>query len=339
MAVYRGKYSYQREMMMAKKNVYITRLIPQPGIEILKKEFNVEINMEDRPLAREEFLKNIKGKDGVLCLLTDRIDEEVFKTAPEVKGFANYAVGYDNIDLKKATEYKIPVSNTPDVLTDATAEMAWALLFSVARRVVESDRIMRSGKWKGWGPMQFIGGDITGSVLGIVGAGRIGTAMALKSKGFKMRVLYSDSFTNKVLDDEVNAERVPFEYLLENSDYISIHTPLLSETRHLFGLDQFKKMKRTAYIINSARGPIIDEKALVHALKSKLIAGAGIDVYEREPMAEPELGTLSNVVMTPHTASATVSSRNGMAVKAALNLTAMIKGEKPQDCLNPEIYG
>ncbi|MDX9801844.1 MAG: D-glycerate dehydrogenase [Spirochaetia bacterium] len=323
---------------MSKKNVYLTRLIPEPGIEILKKEFNVEINMEDRPLERKEFLKNIKGKDGVLCLLTDRIDEEVFKTVPEVRGFANYAVGYDNIDVRKATEYKIPVSNTPDVLTDATAEMAWALLFAAARRVVESDRIMRSGKWKGWGPMQFIGGDITGAVLGIVGAGRIGTAMALKSKGFKMKVLYCDSIANKVLEDEVKGEKVSFEYILENSDYISIHTPLIPETRHLFGIEQFRKMKRTAYIINTARGPIIDEKSLVEALKSGLIAGAGIDVYEKEPIAEPELEALINVVMTPHTASATVSSRNGMAVKAALNLIAMVKGEVPQDCLNPEIY-
>ena len=274
---------------MEQKKVYVTRKIPQAGIDFLKEEFNVKVNPEDRPLSRDELLTNIKGYDGVLCLLTDKIDDEVFDAAPTVKGFANYAVGYDNIDVKAATKRRIPVSNTPGVLTDATAEMAWALMFSAGRRIVESDAFMRSGKWEGWGPLQFIGGDITGKTLGVVGAGRIGTAMALKSAGFGMNVLYYDGFENKVLEDKLNAVKVGFDELIEKSDYISIHVPLLSETKGLFDSNVFKKMKKSAYLINTARGPIVNEADLVEALKSGEIAGAGIDVFEKEPLAAPDL--------------------------------------------------
>lgn len=323
---------------MERSKIYVTRKIPQPGIDYLAERYDVEVNPHDRPLTRNELLKNIRGFDGVLCLLTDKIDKEVFDAAPEVKGFANYAVGYDNIDVKAASERKIPVSNTPGVLTDATAEMAWALLFSASRRVIESDSFMRSGKWEGWGPLQFIGGDISGSTLGIVGAGRIGTAMALKSAGFGMKVLYSDGFENKVLEDKLGAKKVSFDELIEKSDYISIHVPLIPETRGLFNMDIFKKMKKTAYLINTARGPIVNESDLVKALEKGEIAGAGIDVFENEPLAAQGLSDLSNIVMTPHTASATVSSRTNMALKAASNLDAMIKGEKAPDCINPEIY-
>ena len=323
---------------MERSKIYVTRKIPQPGIDYLAERYDVEVNPHDRPLTRNELLKNIRGFDGVLCLLTDKIDKEVFDAAPEVKGFANYAVGYDNIDVKAASERKIPVSNTPGVLTDATAEMAWALLFSASRRVIESDSFMRSGKWEGWGPLQFIGGDISGSTLGIVGAGRIGTAMALKSAGFGMKVLYSDGFENKVLEDKLGAKKVSFDELIEKSDYISIHVPLIPETRGLFNMDIFKKMKKTAYLINTARGPIVNESDLVKALEKGEIAGAGIDVFENEPFAAQGLSDLSNIVMTPHTASATVSSRTNMALKAASNLDAMIKGEKAPDCINPEIY-
>ncbi len=323
---------------MKKRPVYITRMIPQEGIDILKKDFDVFVNEEDRPLTRKEFLDNIKGMEGVITLLTDIVDEEVFITAPEIKGFANYAVGVDNIDVRKATEYKKPVSNTPDVLTDATAEMAWALLFAVSRRVVESDSLMRSGKWEGWGPLQFIGGDITGKTLGIIGAGRIGTAMAQKSRGFGMKILYSDSEIRPAIENTAGGKKVTFEYLLEKSDYISIHTPLNPSTRHMFTLETFKKMKQTAYLINTSRGPVINEENLLTALKTGIIAGAGIDVYENEPYAKTGLAELKNIVMTPHTASATISARKGMAIKAAMNLSAMIKGEIPMDCINPEIY-
>jgi glyoxylate reductase len=323
---------------MAQPKVYVTREIPKEGIDLLEKHCDVEVNREDRPLTREELLKNVRGRDGVVSLLTDRIDSEVYETAQGIRGFANYAVGFDNIDVGEATRRKIPVSNTPGVLTDATAEMAWALLFSVSRRVVESDRLIRSGNWKGWGPLQFIGGDVAGKTLGIVGAGRIGTAMALKSKGFAMKVIYSDEFTNATIEEELGARRVPLSELLGESDFISIHVPLMAETRHLFNADIFKKMKRTAYLINTSRGPVVNEAELVEALKNRVIAGAGLDVYEFEPEIAAGLADLDNVVITPHTASATVSSRTNMALKAAENLLAMLKGERPPDCLNPEIY-
>ena len=323
---------------MAKPRVYVTRMIPQPGIDILKTECEVEISPFDRPLARDEFLTAIKGRDGVLCLLTDKINAETFDAAPSVKGFANYAVGFDNMDIEEATRRGIPLSNTPDVLTEATADMAWALLFSVARRVVESDAIMRSGTWSGWGPMQFIGGDIQGATLGIVGAGRIGVAMARKSVGFKMKLLYTDAKANPSFEQEFGARFVSFEELVAQSDYISVHVPLLPTTRHLFTYEVFKRMKRTAYIINTSRGPIIKEDDLVRALKDGLLAGAGLDVYENEPKMAEGLAGLSNAVVCPHVASATVASRNGMAVKAATNLLAMLKGERATDCINPKVY-
>jgi len=327
-----------RGEIMARPNVYVTRAIPEAGIDRLEKYCDVEVNRKDRPLSREELLKNVQGRDGVVTLLTDRIDGEVYETARGIKGFANYAVGFDNIDVAEATRRRIPISNTPGVLTDATAEMAWALLFSVARRVIESDRLVRSGNWKGWGPLQFIGGDVTGKTLGIVGAGRIGTSMALKSKGFAMRILYTDEMTNATIEEELGAKRVPLSELLEESDFISIHVPLMAATRHLFNADVFKKMKATAYLINTSRGPVVDEGELVEALKNRVIAGAGLDVYEFEPELTSGLADLDNVVITPHTASATVSSRTNMALKAAENLLAMLRGERPPDCLNPEIY-
>jgi len=324
---------------MAKFNVYVTRLIPVEGLTLLREACNVEINPEDRPLTREELLKNVRGRDGVITLLTDRIDGEVMDAARGIKGFANYAVGFDNLDVKAATERKIPLSNTPGVLTLATAEMAWTLLFAVARRLIESDRVMRSGTWPGWGPMQFIGGDVTGKTLGIVGAGRIGTAMALMSKGFAMRVLYTDEVANPTLEKDLGARKVSFEELLRESDFVSVHVPLMPATRHLFNAKTLALMKPTAYLINTSRGPVIHEAELVEALRRGVIAGAALDVYEFEPKMVPGLAELPNAVLAPHTASATRSSRSGMSVKAATNLLAMLRGERPPDCLNPEIYG
>ncbi len=319
-------------------NVYVTRLIPRPGIELLEHECEtVEVSPHDRPLTREELLDAVRGRDGILCLLTDKIDEDVFKAAEGVKGFANYAVGTDNIDVAKATEYGIPVSNTPGVLTDATAEMAWALLFAVARRVVESDKFNRSGKWEGWGPMQFLGGDVTGTTLGVVGAGRIGTAFAIKSRGFDMNVLYTDVDTNEVLEQTVGARRTGLDNLLRESDFISVHVPLTQDTRHLISAAELDLMKPTAYLINTSRGPVVDEAALVEALRAGTIAGAGLDVYEHEPKLADGLAELDNVVLTPHTASATVATRGRMAEMAAANLLAMMKGEPVPNLVNPEV--
>lgn len=325
---------------MDKYKIYITRRIPQEGIDLLRSMADVDINPEDAPLPRKELLAKAAEYDGMIGLLTDKIDKDFFEAASNLKGYANYAVGFDNIDVAEATRRNIPVSNTPGVLTDATAECAWALLFSVARRVVETDKIMRSGTWDGWGPLQFIGGDVKGKTLGIVGAGRIGTEMALMSRGFNMPVFYSSSSgrRNDVLDSELNAKLVTFEELLEQSDFISVHAPLTPQTKHLFNSAAFARMKPTAYIINTARGPVINEDDLVTALKSGEIAGAGLDVFEKEPAMAHGLAELDNVVVLPHIGSATHSSRTEMATLAARNLIAMLKGDKPETCLNPELY-
>lgn len=320
------------------QKIFITRKIPQAGIDLLKQDFEVSVHEADRPMTRSELLAAVKDADGVLCLLTDRIDAEVFDTAVHCLGFANYAVGYDNMDVAEATRRKIPLSNTPGVLNNATAEMAWALLFSVSRRIVESDALMRSGNWQGWGPLQFIGGDVEHKTLGIVGAGRIGAAMAMKSRGFNMNVLYADEYRNEKLERELGAERVSFEQLAKRSDFISIHVPLLETTRHLFHRDVFKMMKNTAYLINTARGPIINELHLVEALQRNEIAGAGLDVFEFEPEMAAGLSSLANTVICPHIASATIDSRTNMALTAARNLQAMLQGEQAPQCINPEIY-
>ena len=323
---------------MTMKKVLVTRRIPQPGIDLLAGRFDVDLNTEDRPLSREQLHARAMDCDGVLCLLTDRIDAAFFTACPKVRGVANYAVGYDNIDVAEATRSCVPVSNTPGVLTNATAEMAWALLFAVARRVVESDTVMRSGAWTGWGPLQFIGADVTGATLGIIGAGRIGTAMAMKSRGFDMTVLYCDDVRNETLETSVAACRVSLDTLLERSDFVSIHCPLLAHTRHLIGRRQLARMKHGACLINTARGPIVDEAALADALRGGAIAGAGLDVYEFEPRMADGLAELKNVVVTPHTASATVCSRIGMALAAARNLAAALDGKQPPDCVNPELF-
>ena len=320
--------------------VYITRKIPEAGVEVLRAAgAEVRVNPDDRPLTRDELLTEVADADGVITLLTDRIDAEVFDHAPRCKGFANYAVGFDNMDVGEATRRGIPLSNTPGVLTDATADMAWALLFAVARRVVESDRHMRSGDWGGWGPLQFIGGDVTGRTLGIVGAGRIGTATALKSRGFGMTVLYADERTNDVLESRLGARRVDIATLLAESDFVSIHVPLMPETHHLINRDTLAQMKATAYVINTSRGPVVDEASLVDALRRGVIAGAGLDVYEKEPAMAAGLAELHNVVVTPHIASATKETRDAMATLAARNVLAMMAGERPETGINPEVSG
>ena len=318
--------------------IFVTRKIPEEGLNILKKEHEVDVNPYNRVLTKREIIKGLKGKDGLLCLLTDNIDEEVIRSEPRLRMIASYAVGYDNIDVKTATELGIPVSNTPGVLTDATAEMAWALLFSVSRRIVEGDRFSRAGRFKGWDPLLLLGQDISGKVLGVVGTGRIGTAFALKSKGFNMKVLYVNNKRNEKLERELGAEKVDIDDLLKRSDFISLHVPLLSSTRHLISEKQLRMMKPNAILINTSRGPVIDEKALIKALKEKWIFGAGLDVYENEPEIPEELKELDNVVLQPHSASATIASRTGMAIIAAKNMIAGLRGDIPPNCVNPEVF-
>ncbi|MBM4047974.1 MAG: D-glycerate dehydrogenase [Planctomycetes bacterium] len=319
-------------------NVYVTRLIPEPGMKIVRENCErMDVNPKDRVLTRKELLKNVKGRDGVLCLLTDTIDAEVLDAAKGAKIFANYAVGFNNIDVKAATERGILITNTPGVLTDATADMAWALLFSAARRIVEGDKYTRAGKFKGWSPMLFLGGDITGKTLGIVGAGRIGAAMARRSVGFKMKVLYCDPTRNEELERELGAKQVDMPTLLKESDFVSVHVLLTPATRHLIGEKELGMMKPTAYLINTSRGPVVDEAALVKALEEKKIAGAGLDVYEDEPKLKPGLAKLPNAVIPPHIASATIWTRGKMAEMAATNLVAALKGERPPNLVNPEV--
>jgi len=318
--------------------VFVTRKIPQPGLDLLQKEFTIEINPSDRVLTKEEIIKGMKGKDGLLCLLTDPIDKEVITAEPNLKMIASYAVGYDNIDIATATKQGIPVSNTPGVLTETTAELAWALLFSVTRRIVEADTFIRAGKFKGWAPMLMLGQDVSHKTLGIIGTGRIGTAFALKSKGFQMNILYTDEQHNLQLERELGATKVSLQKLLKESDFVSIHVPLTKATHHLIDEKELHLMKKTAILLNTARGPIINETALIKALSERWIFGAGLDVYEKEPKIPKELTCLENVVLQPHTGSGTIETRTKMALIAAENMIIGLKGGIPPNCVNTEVF-
>ncbi len=321
--------------------IYVTRPIPQIGLDLLQAAYpDFEMNTEDRVLTRDELLAKVKGLDGLLSLLTDRIDGELLDAAgPQLKIVANHAVGFDNVDLTAATARGVMITNTPGVLTEATADHAWALLFAVARRIPESECFLRAGKFKGWGPLMFLGGDVTGRTLGVVGAGRIGQAMALRSRGFEMRVLYTDETPNPSLEQEIGACRVTLEELLRESDFVSLHVPLLPGTRHLINAETLRLMKPSAYLINTSRGPVVDEAALAAALRQGALAGAALDVFENEPAVHPDLLALENVVLTPHTASATIATRNKMASMAANNLIAGLRGQKPPNLVNVEVWG
>ncbi len=325
---------------MLEARVYLTRPIPDAGIEMLREQISdFHMNEEDRVLSREELKQAVKGCDGILSLLTDKMDAEVMDAAgPQLKVIANYAVGFDNIDLQAATERGVLVTNTPGVLTDATADFAWALLMATARRIPESERYARAGKYKAWGPKLFLGGDFVGRTLGIIGAGRIGSAMAKRATGWNMRILYTDVQPNPNIEKEVGAQFVDMDTLLKESDYISIHVPLTPETHHLIDEAALRKMKPTAYLVNTSRGPVIDEAALARALKEKVIAGAGLDVFEEEPKIHPDLLELENVVITPHIASATHETRNKMATMAATNLIEALRGNRPPNLVNVDVW-
>ena len=319
-------------------SVYVTREVPKPGLDLLAEACRqVDVNPEDRVLGRAELLAGVAGRDGVLCLLTDTIDAEVLDAARGCRIFANYAVGYNNIDVAAASARGIAVTNTPGVLTDATADLTWALLFSAARRIPEGDRFTRAGRFAGWAPLLLLGGDISGRTLGIVGAGRIGTAVALRSRGFRMRVLYFDRVPNEALEQAVGAERVELDTLLRESDFVSVHVSLDDSTRHLIGARELGLMKPTAYLVNTSRGPVVDEAALVEALRAGEIAGAGLDVFEDEPALAPGLAELDSVVIPPHLGSATIGTRTRMATLAASNLLAMLRGQRPPNIVNPEV--
>ncbi|MCB0333980.1 MAG: D-glycerate dehydrogenase [Bdellovibrionales bacterium] len=320
-----------------KPSIFVTRRIPQAGLDLLEQHFEITLNEEDRVLEKQEILKGIEGKDALLCLLTDSIDAEVIHANEKLRVISNYAVGYNNIDIAAATSRKLPVCNTPGVLTETTADLTWALLFSTARRVVESDNYLRAGKFHGWGPMLLLGVDIFEKTLGIVGMGRIGSAVAKRAAGFRMKILYTGEENNTEIEKSCNAHRVDMNELLRESDFISLHVPLTNETHHMIGADQFHMMKNSAILINTARGPIVDEKALVEALRNKEIAGAGLDVFEAEPALAPGLAELDNTVLLPHLGSATIETRSKMATLAAKNAIAIFQGERPEAMVNPEV--
>jgi len=323
---------------MSKSNIYVTRAIPEQTIDELRQVHDVEVSPHDRALTREELLAAVRGRDAVISLLTDKIDGEVMDAAgPQCKIFANYAVGFDNFDLAAATQRGVVLTNTPGVLDEATATHAWALLLATARRVSESERFVRAGKWQGWGPMVFIGQDVDHKTLGVAGLGRIGSKFARKAAAFDMKVIYTDARPNPELERQIGATFVDKETLLRESDYLSLHLPLLPETRHYIGAAELAKMKRTAILVNAARGPLVDEKALVAALRDKVIWAAGLDVFENEPSLEAGLDELENVVVVPHIASATIETRLAMGRIATGNIISVLKGEKPATCVNPEV--
>jgi glyoxylate reductase len=326
--------------MTANGNVFVTRELPEKAMDVLRSAPEIgelRVNPHDRVVTREELLDGVKWCDALLSLLTESIDAEVMDAQPRLKVIANYAVGFNNIDIDAANERKIPVSNTPGVLTETTADLAWTLLMSVARYIVPADHFMRAGKYKGWSPLLYLGQDIFGKTLGIVGLGRIGYAMAKRAQGFDMRVLYSD-VDEKAYASEVRAEFVDLDTLLNESDFVTLHPFLDDETNHLMNEERLRMMKSTAYLINASRGPVIDEKALAKALQEGWIAGAGLDVFEREPEMEPDLADMENVVVVPHIASATIETRTKMGLIAADNVLAALRGDRPPTIVNPEIY-
>jgi len=314
--------------------IFVTRRIPEAGISLLKeKGYDVDISQKDGVLSKEELCATLLKKpyDAVLCLLTDNIDASVFDAAPKAKIFANYAVGFNNIDISEAKKRGIVITNTPDVLTGTVAEHTFALLMAIAHRVVESDKFVRDGKYKGWAPELLLGTDIKGKILGILGAGRIGSRVAYQGKnGFGMKIAYYDIKPNEEIEKEYQATFYSsVEGLLATSDFVSIHVPLLESTKHLVNKERLSKMKPTAYLLNTSRGPVIDEAALAEALRNNVIAGAALDVFENEPEVNPELLKLQNVILTPHTASATLETRSKMSIMAAQNIIAIFEGQRP----------
>jgi glyoxylate reductase len=288
----------------------------------------------ERP-PREEVTRRVKDKEGLICLLTEKVNEELLRGAPKLRIAANVAVGYDNIDVDACSKRGVVATNTPGVLDETTADFAWTLLMAVARRLGEGEQLARSGNWKGWNLDQLCGADVWGKTLGLVGFGRIGRAVARRASGFQMKVLYTDAVrVTEEVEKSVNAEYRDLNTLLAESDFVSLHVPLLPETRALLDAPKFYRMKSTAYLINTSRGPVVDEAALVAALEAKKIAGAALDVYENEPFIHPGLKR-PNVVLAPHLASASIETRTKMAIMAAENVTALFKGQMPANMLNP----
>ena len=336
--------------------IFITRAIPEVGINKLKeKGYEVVVSPQDGVLSKDELVEALKAEkyDAVLCLLTDKIDGDVLDAAgKQAKIFANYAVGFDNIDLKAAEQRGVMITNTPGVLTNTVAEHTFALMLAVAHRVAEGDRFTRAGRYAGWAPMLLLGNDLSGKTIGVVGLGRIGSRVAHHAvKGFDAKVIYHDTKRNIEFEEDFSAQggsasggekeynavyKEKLEDLLADADFVSIHVPLMDSTRHLINIERLKQMKPTAYLINTSRGPIVDEAALVDALRNGVIKGAALDVFEEEPKLAPGLAELENVVLTPHLASATEETRSAMSELAAENIIAALDGQSPPNIVKKQ---
>jgi lactate dehydrogenase-like 2-hydroxyacid dehydrogenase len=322
-----------------KPAVLVTKRIFQEAIDFLKQHADVEYVESDDGLPADELMRRIRGKRGVVSQLMDKFTPQVLDQLADVRVISNVAVGFDNIDVPAATRHKIFVTNTPDVLTDTTADFAFALLMAAARRVVEGHQFVHSGGWNKWRIDLLVGQDVHHATLGIFGMGRIGQAVARRGRGFSMRILYHDAVrASEAVERELGAEFVSAERVLRESDFVSLHVPLLPETRHFIGGDQLRMMKKTAILVNAARGPVVDEAALAAALEEGVIAGAGLDVFENEPKVHPTLLKLTNVVLAPHIASASIATRLKMSMMAVENVVAGIEGRRPPNLLNPELW-
>jgi glyoxylate reductase len=323
---------------MSKAKIYATHPLFDPARKLLEARFDVEYWKGPGRPPRDRLLQRVADKDALICLLTEKVNDELLAAAPKLRIAANVAVGFDNIDVAACTRRKVFASNTPGILDETTADFAWTLLMAVARRLIEGDNLMRSGMWTGWDLDQLCGGDVWGKTLGIVGFGRIGRAVARRATGFRMRVLYSDAVRAPAdVEKELHAEHVEMDRVFTESDFVSLHVPLMPETRGLISTARLATMKPTAYLINTSRGPVVDEAALVAALEARKIAGAALDVYEKEPQVHPQLVGRKDVVLTPHIASASVETRTRMAVMAAENVIAALEGQRPPNALNPEL--
>jgi glyoxylate reductase len=322
---------------MARPTVLATRPLFPAAQKILNASCEVDYWTQPERISKEELFRRVKEKDGLVCLLTEKVNEELLAAAPKLRIAANVAVGYDNITVADCTKRGVVATNTPGVLDETTADFAWTLLMAVARRLGEGEALARSGEWKGWDLDQLVGADVWGKTIGLVGFGRIGRAVARRARGFQMKVIYYDA-VRVPLDVErgFHAEYRDLSTLLHEADFVSVHVPLLPETGGLFNTKTFSQMKPTAFLINTSRGPVVDEAALVQALESKTIAGAALDVYEKEPAIHPGLRR-PNVVLAPHIASASLETRTKMACMAAENVVALFKGQRPPNILNPEV--
>ena len=321
--------------------IFVTRKIPGDALKKLEKpEFEVEISKYDRPLTEEELLKGVKGVDAMLSLLTDRIDGDLMDaTGPQLKIVSNYAVGFDNVDLKAATDRGVVITNTPsNEVNEAVAEHTWALMLSLARRIVEADESVRRGLYRGWEPDIFLGTNLVGKTLGIIGLGRIGTMVARRAKGYNMTVLYNKHSPDEEAEKELGIKFADLDELLATSDFVSLHVPLTDETRGMINKESLAKMKDGSYLVNTARGPVVDESDLVEALRGGKLRAAALDVYQNEPNIHPELIAMPNVITTPHIASATMEARNKMGEQAVSAIINTLQGLKPENIANPDVW-